>query len=311
MRKDSLGSIHRALCLALGFYALALSSRPLYAYQCAYADGSLSSQSPSLAWMAKDIQMLVSNEGADAIDAGQLLESSIRSLTTWDEVPCSYLGLELAGVSDSSQIGYQWLLSEGRMKNENLILFRENLDGTLQDEWLHDANNYAVTTLTFVRSTGEILDADIEINSYIHEFADCGEAHPGTCPASVADLENMLTHEVGHVLGLDHPLGGSGDTTMFASAQSNETKKRSLEQDDKDGLCAIYPRERGEPDLCPGAGPRLELAGSSQFEDGRVFRVAEEQGCSQSRGQCLWFLALVFAIARLLHRGTRFTFHNA
>lgn len=47
------------------------------------------------------------------------------------------------------------------------------------------------------------------------------------------DVQNVVTHEVGHVFGLAHPGNGEQDKvqTMYASAPPKETSKRTLEPD--------------------------------------------------------------------------------
>lgn len=52
------------------------------------------------------------------------------------------------------------------------------------------------------------------------------------------DYQSVLTHELGHALGLD----GSSDreATMYESGRPGETKLRTLEADDIDGIQALY-----------------------------------------------------------------------
>ncbi len=55
------------------------------------------------------------------------------------------------------------------------------------------------------------------------------------------DVQNIATHELGHALGLNHPGAAEcGEETMWSSAGVGETKKRSLEPGDKNGLVTLY-----------------------------------------------------------------------
>ena len=84
-----------------------------------------------------------------------------------------------------------------------------------------------VTQVLFKNNTGEILEADILIND---DF---------TFSTSMTDpdyLGNVITHEMGHFLGLGHSqVNGS---TMFYSLSRGQNQ---LEGDDKAGVYSIYP----------------------------------------------------------------------
>lgn len=57
----------------------------------------------------------------------------------------------------------------------------------------------------------------------------------------VYDIQNCITHELGHLLGLNDE-SGSGDTndTMYYKSSKGEKKKRTLTSDDKNGVKYLY-----------------------------------------------------------------------
>lgn len=86
----------------------------------------------------------------------------------------------------------------------------------------------AVTTI-WHDSSGTIHGADVDINI----------SHPYSTAlqATLFDLESVMTHELGHVVGLNH--SSHNEATMFSSISKNEKIKRSLHQDDISGLTAL------------------------------------------------------------------------
>jgi hypothetical protein len=62
-----------------------------------------------------------------------------------------------------------------------------------------------------------------------------------TGQAGQFDVQNIAIHELGHALGLTHPSASTcAEETMWFSAGAGETKKRSLEAGDKNGLVTLY-----------------------------------------------------------------------
>ncbi|MCS6915342.1 MAG: hypothetical protein NZ890_19195 [Myxococcota bacterium] len=146
----------------------------------------------------------------------------------------------------------------------------------------YDPSAAAVTTLAFQNRPGQaedgiITDADIELNGVGFFFAIVDPAAPTALPGPgpgqrLADLENTLTHELGHVLGLGHncwdrqtatpPLQHDGHpappcdgpltpalrtATMFPYAADGETSKRTPSEDDIRGICEAYPKDEPLP----------------------------------------------------------------
>ncbi len=112
--------------------------------------------------------------------------------------------------------------------NASAIVFRD-------DKWPHGERTSEVilTTLTFNRDTGEILDADMEVNTAEVDFT-----LTDPVPRNGTDMLSALTHEAGHFLGLAHSSDVSA--TMYARYTAGSTSFRTLEPDDQQGLCSIY-----------------------------------------------------------------------
>ncbi len=125
-----------------------------------------------------------------------------------------------------------------------------------------------LTTAVFVddsssKRDGAIVDADVELNGVDFAISAGGETL-GTAGCK-SDLANTLTHELGHLLGLEHPCRAAGDpprtdgegntvpscggandpeileATMYNFQECGETKKATLSADDTAAICAIYP----------------------------------------------------------------------
>ncbi|WNY27761.1 matrixin family metalloprotease [Methanolapillus ohkumae] len=55
------------------------------------------------------------------------------------------------------------------------------------------------------------------------------------------DVQGVATHELGHVLGLDHNIQVDASKTIMIPSGSNTTALRALKEDDLIGLHALYP----------------------------------------------------------------------
>ncbi len=182
-----------------------------------------------LYWEDREVTVHL-HEDCSADVSKQNCETAVwTSLDTWNLPPCSDFKFVSGGTTAITEVGFDW------DHNVNLIIWRESA-------WAHEAEALAMTTTTYDRNSGKIVDSDVEFNGRDYTFTTAESVN------TLVDIANTVTHEAGHMLGLDHC--EVYDATMYGYAPKGEIAKRDLSQDDIDGLCYLYP-VGGETPFCP------------------------------------------------------------
>lgn len=152
-----------------------------------------------------------------------------KAFGSWNAVTCASGAAVGITTSNAGPVTCSEVRYNPNGPNQNAIVFRDTL-------WPYsDPNNtLGLTTVTFNADTGEIYDADMEINATGKNLSTTT-----TVPANGFDLLSVVTHEAGHFLGLAHATDASA--TMFASYKPGTSALRTLSPDDTAGLCEIYP----------------------------------------------------------------------
>ena len=230
-----------------------------------------------VAWRRSCVDLYLNPEFADSIADPTAVQAAVAaSVDAWDQVMDSQLRLRLAGQTDERRVGY----SNACDDNVNAIIF---VPEQWQDSPGAQRNVVALTSVTYEFRTGTILDADIEVNLEFHPWELLEAANP---LSSSHDLQGTLTHELGHLLGLDHTLPETfagpesqswQSTTMFARTEPGEIFKRTLESDDRAGLLDAYGPDAPSPGPCRAQGPTFQPA-ARQAPGTECAR--EPEGCS-------------------------------
>lgn len=147
--------------------------------------------------------------------------------------------------------------------NANIVIFRE-------DTWpfLGAENAIGITTTRFDLKTGDLWDADMELNAVGADLS-IGD------PIQGDDLLSVLTHEAGHFLGLSHSYQPTATMRAVYNPAIDGDDFRSLAQDDIDGICTVYPPGRKAPTAsCENRHGFSEQCGDDQPAS------KESKGCS-------------------------------
>lgn len=274
-----------------------LDSVRVLAYPPDYVRTSNKLRRKNLYWASGCIFVTVDAAGTAEIAGDGEFAIIDASIATWND--------------DTASCSFMKVVNEGRKALEvgndrvNLIKFRDKVWGRpavgKDPARMYAAAAAGITTAVFVDDPkssrdGEIIDADIEINGV--NFAITADSQPNNPKDAV--LQNTLTHEIGHLHGLEHPCVADGElmpgdlqrvdnqgnavpscsafplppsiteATMYNFQTPGETKKETLSDDDIQAMCDIYPIAKG-PQACNHVAPTGSGAGCSCTASGGTF----------------------------------------
>ena len=239
-----------------------------------------------LFWPGLCVGFSIQKDGTEHLAKNDVRAAIQAGFIAWSDVDCGGAPATIA-FSELAEVACHRAEYNTSGQNANLVLFQDT-------KWSYqgEGNSVAKTTVTFDNDTGEILDADIELNHAYNEFS-IGD------DAVVYDLAAIVTHEVGHVIGLDH--SPWFDATMNASYEPGQTSQRDLDVDDIDGVCAAYPPERSVTcDPTPHNG-----LGQACGSDGSASAASDAGGCAMSPSPRSSRFATLLTLSFLFLRAAR------
>jgi hypothetical protein len=230
------------------------------------------------------------------------LASIQRAFGAWQAQmdACGSLHFVQKEASASKHTGYF-----SKSAQENLIVFRKGSCqqtvpsgdpcwqnhncGNIYNCWQYDESALAITLTTFMSETGQLLDADIEINkNYTYAVDDT----PPCRNCFFEDLEAVMVHEIGHALGLGH--SHKPGSVMNPTLASGLVLDHSLDPDSAQFVCDVYPKGQPSRGCSMSDAPSSSSAASS-------FGSAKSAGCvasSASEGSALALGVMVLWLLR-------------
>lgn len=160
---------------------------------------------------------LNSSSVPSSVGGKNLTTIAVNAFKVWTDVT----KLTIANVGNTS-------VSQRKLDNRNIIAWGSTPSSAL-----------GVTYIWYNPNTKQVIDVDTIINKNVVWMWSGGTTN---CAYDNSyDAQDILTHELGHWLGLDdHYTGDYAENTMYGYGSKTETKKDTLTTGDIDGVKAIY-----------------------------------------------------------------------
>jgi predicted Zn-dependent protease len=204
-----------AFCAALALATWLAYASPAQAYKV-----QVTEQGASVHWHTSTITLRIAPDLEAYLGDIPVVEAVTEAAAAWSE---------LKGVPEI-------LVSGGCPDAPGAMEDRFSNGVYLVQDWTLWPNALAATITTFETETGKLVDADVQINAnygFSWLSPDGGEVDR-------YDLLAVLTHELGHVLGLGDASDAPG-ATMWPSLAPGDIYQRDLAPDDEAGAESIYP----------------------------------------------------------------------
>ncbi len=243
-------------------------------------------------WATMPIGFAVDAAGSRDLPLAEVERSVRGAFEAWGRVHGSAVSFRYDGARTGLKLGYD---REEPDANRNTVIWS-------RDTWDFEPDALAVTLTLYRRSSGELVDADIVVNERAYTWGS-GEVEN--------DLQNAITHEIGHFLGFGH--SEVRDATMFSSAGRFETKKRTLHDDDESAALRLYPSVAGR-DLSTASTEGAAFRDDSvpppadETPRGTVPEAPPSMGCAVARapsGATALLALLLLGVRRRAHPEVR------
>ncbi|MEX1025140.1 MAG: IPT/TIG domain-containing protein [Planctomycetota bacterium] len=176
-----------------------------------------------LSWSAPDdISLVISDRGSADIDDQSDAVAIRLAVDEWNGVEGSNFRI-VENLDPNERAREDW-----SSRSIHLVLFDE--DDT--SGWFPDGSGIVALAPILFDAGGRILDADILFNGKGYRFTTDGDALH-------FDVQDVATHELGHLLGLDHT--GCAGAVMHPFVDPTNILHRSLSQDERTGLRRMAP----------------------------------------------------------------------
>lgn len=206
----------------------------------------------------------VTYQVSDTLTDAAMLQAIDDAFAAWGAVECSKLAFTkgaqftICTESDKTQCAANTVHPEHSTPYINIFWYTSNTG-------FPTADSNAYYYMTWYGMIGSIEGATLAVNAFNFDWNATGG------DTTTLDVQNELTYMIGMVIGL------AASTVAGASLEKGitfgDTEKRSLEQDDKDGLVHLY-KEDGCPDppepdpSCAGGTPPPPGDGGTTPGDG-------------------------------------------
>lgn len=187
------------------------------------------------AYLAKDAKWktveawVMNTANASSLDGTTLFANQAANLTKWEDAADGVVG-NSAGVN---------IFGDGVSTSTTLVADTAAPDGQ-NEVYFADIANGGVIAVTIVwgifggpSSGRELVEWDQVYDDVDFPWSSSGEA-------GKMDFENIATHEDGHSAGMGHPNDTCTEETMYRFAGFGETKKRTLNTGDINGINTLY-----------------------------------------------------------------------
>jgi MYXO-CTERM domain-containing protein len=252
LRFGVLGLLGASVSLALAFAQPAhafcrassceLGTDPNLTNDCPRDKHGCVTQGNPLHWADPCLQYAVQHDGSpkSKLTRQDFEKLVAQAFAAWEGVKCP------GGGSPRFQAQFQGYVTcdqreavcGGVDQNVNVMMLHDS-------KWPGTAGEIGLTTPTGGTQSGLVIDTDLELNSQDFEFA------PDATGVDALDITQVLTHEIGHFLGLAH--SDSRGAIMSADYASLQLSRELLTDDDIAAICTVYPP--GAALDCPAPPP--------------------------------------------------------